>query len=293
MPVVRCSRAARPGATCRVHTAELLRALADGVAVRRRADVAAEAVGGAASVRRTTCATPRTRCSPSPRPSRSPRPLLGPRSAARPRRLRTRCSAPPDRIAPIDDAPGRRRGSTRSRGTSTPTSPTRSRARRPGCGAALRAPRARRAPAVARSPAARPRVVLAAGLLWPTGAGGPATADAASSRARRRRSPPTSDAPATPPPTAIPRRPTRGDDPRQPADLAAVADGLLAARLACAGDESCLAERDRRSGGRRSPPARSTSPAAERTTTLLDDFGGVAVLRVDAVAGRRRTLSSS
>ncbi len=74
------------------------------------------------------------------------------------------------------------------------------------------------------------------------------------------------------------------DDPRHPVDLAQVADGLLAARLACAGDASCLSDVTV-DPARSSLPAPSTCRQRSVRRRLLDDFGGVAVLRVDSLAG--------
>ncbi|MBD3941043.1 hypothetical protein IF188_04920 [Microbacterium sp. NEAU-LLC] len=131
--------------------------------------------------------------------------------------------------------------------------------------------------------------VLAVGALWP--GGGPATAGGA--------------APATAAPTATIGEPTQtAGDPAEtasgaaapttsaddsdaagaapPADLTTVAAALLDARAACAGDLECLA------GIVVDPTASPVHGAidlgaAERTVTLLDDFGDLAVLRVDAV----------
>ena len=146
----------------------------------------------------------------------------------------------------------------------------------------LRAPRVgRRRPWVVAGSAAA--VVLAAGLLWPTGGGGPATAEVGSQGTVADDSGSTSapdDTPATDPAAGE----GVSEVAAQPADLAATAGSLLDARLACGGDESCLASVSV------DPAATFASgaidlPAAERVITLLDDFGGVAVLRVDSLAG--------
>jgi hypothetical protein len=125
-------------------------------------------------------------------------------------------------------------------------------------------------------------VVLAAGLLWPTGAGGPATADVVSQGGAGDGSGST-PAPGDTPATGSAVAEGWSEASRQPADLAATAGSLLDARLACAGDESCLAAVSV------DPAAAFASgaidlPAPERQVTLLDDFGGVAVLRVDSLA---------
>ncbi|MET0741361.1 MAG: hypothetical protein ABWZ26_07405 [Candidatus Nanopelagicales bacterium] len=121
--------------------------------------------------------------------------------------------------------------------------------------------------------------VLVTGLLWPSGVGGPATADTHGSRVD-----PTAPA-TTPAPTADTRTsPVGGDAQAAPADLVEVANLLLAARAACAGDPTCLADV-------MLDPATPVDPGAvdldqsQRSTSLLDDFGGMAVLRVDAVDG--------
>ena len=56
------------------------------------------------------------------------------------------------------------------------------------------------------------------------------------------------------------------------------------ARTACAGDAACLAEWSSTRRRHSTPGAIDLEPS-QRTTSLLDDFGGVAVLRVDAVDG--------
>ncbi len=67
-------------------------------------------------------------------------------------------------------------------------------------------------------------------------------------------------------------------------DLAAIASDLLTRRAECAGDSQCLA------GAVEDPAALHPAgvvdlAASQRTVTLLDAFGGAAVLRVDAIAG--------
>ena len=74
-----------------------------------------------------------------------------------------------------------------------------------------------------------------------------------------------------------------GRQPRRPTDLAAVADALLTARTLCAGSASCLAD------VMVDPSADFGGGAidlgtSQRETILLDDFGGMAVLRVTSVA---------
>lgn len=119
-------------------------------------------------------------------------------------------------------------------------------------------------------------VVLAAGMLWPTEAGGPATADPGLAGGWG----PT----ATETPTPGPSVSATHDAGAAPVDLVAITDALLTARTSCGADRSCLA-------GLVDDPATEFAagaidlPTRDRQTTLLDDFGGVAVLRVDAVSG--------
>ena len=127
--------------------------------------------------------------------------------------------------------------------------------------------------------------VLAAGALWP--AGGPATADG------------NAPMPAGPSPTASPSGESGGDasagthdagspappsDP-EPADPATLTAALLDARTACAGEARCLAEVVIDPAAIRASGGAVDLVADARTVTLLDDFGDVAVLRVDAVDG--------
>lgn len=140
----------------------------------------------------------------------------------------------------------------------------------------LRTPaRSRRAPLLVGGAVAA--AVLAGGALWPVG--GVASVE-----------PP--DAVGNPSRTATPTATAEAGEPAATAvhgvpeadDLGALTAALLDARLACAGDAECLA-------GVVADPTRSLGvgaidlPTAGRTLTLLDDFGDVAVLRVDANDG--------
>jgi hypothetical protein len=134
-------------------------------------------------------------------------------------------------------------------------------------------------------------VVLIGGLLWPSGGGGPATAETAQSPTRTTPSPssavtPSADAPPAGKATDAEKgadrpEPAGGED---PTDLASIAAALLTARSACAGDADCLAGVLERSDAA-FPAGVVDLPDEERTTTLLDEFGGAAVLRVDHAAG--------
>lgn len=125
-------------------------------------------------------------------------------------------------------------------------------------------------------------VVLCAGFLWPTGDGDPASADAAGDRSLAGQVTATPTATPAPSPSADP------DDGQAaastaPVDLVSVTGTLLDARRACGGDGDCLG------GVQQDPQARFDGgpidlPADERKAVLLDDFGGVAVLRIDSVA---------
>ncbi|KQP71316.1 hypothetical protein ASF40_05890 [Microbacterium sp. Leaf288] len=120
--------------------------------------------------------------------------------------------------------------------------------------------------------------VLAGGALWPTASGVATDARPGASPTATPGSAP--DVPADADPSATP-----GSDspPGAPADLALVTGELLDARIACAGDASCLSTVT--VDGAPLPGGAIGRRAAERTVTLLDDFGDIAVLRVDANDG--------
>jgi len=125
--------------------------------------------------------------------------------------------------------------------------------------------------------------VLVAGAVWP--AGGPATADGSAV--------PT----AEPSPSASAASGSDdGDgtggveDPAaagagSPDDLAAVTADLLDARIACAGDEPCVSRVAVEPAALAEVTGAIDLAAPGRTVTLLDDFGDVAVLRLDAIDG--------
>jgi hypothetical protein len=108
-------------------------------------------------------------------------------------------------------------------------------------------------------------LVLIGGGLWPVGADEPATAGPGG---------------VSPSVTATPSA-SSGPASAGPADLAAITTAVLDERLACGGEASCLDEvlEDARSNW---PAGVIDLPAAGRSVTLLDEFGGVAVLRVTA-----------
>lgn len=138
--------------------------------------------------------------------------------------------------------------------------------------------------------------IVAGGLLWPTGPGGPATADGAASRDAEAPSPVPSPSAA---PVPMPDPTARGDaedathddstggiEPSEgaPADLASIADALLAGRSACGGESACL-EGVLETADAQFPPGVVDLAAEERSVTLLDEFGGAAVLRAEAAGG--------
>lgn len=118
-------------------------------------------------------------------------------------------------------------------------------------------------------------VVVAGGLLWPTGGTAPVNAapGPTATAASRTAAVPGTTAPAAPTPAAP-----------HDADLAVVAADLLTARSACAGDAACLSTAVRGAAQEFPPGAVDLAPDA-RTVVLVDDFGGVAVLRVDDATG--------
>ncbi|MCR2785611.1 MULTISPECIES: hypothetical protein [unclassified Microbacterium] len=133
----------------------------------------------------------------------------------------------------------------------------------------------RRAPLL--TGAAVAAVVLGAGLLWPadepSSAGSSAPPPAATpSTAATAEATPAPDGPAAAP----------APDPAAATDPVAIADGLLSAASACT-DEGC---RDalREMPGRPVIDGVLGLPAGERQIVLVDDYGGVAVLRVSATA---------
>jgi hypothetical protein len=111
-------------------------------------------------------------------------------------------------------------------------------------------------------------------MLWPTDGGGPATAGI----------PAGSPAASTPTPASASAQPVV-DPPVEldtESDLAVIAAELLSARTECASDPACL-EHVVEVVDAPLPGGVIDLAAADRTVTLLDEFGGAAVLRVEAV----------
>jgi hypothetical protein len=119
-------------------------------------------------------------------------------------------------------------------------------------------------------------VVLAVGLLWPTAEDAPATAIGGPSAT------PADVGAPTPAPSTAAVAPAPDSD--TPTDLAQVTSDLLEARTACAAHAVCL-EQVMADPSTSVPAGVIDLPADERTLVLLDDFGGVAVLRAEADAG--------
>ncbi|KQZ84212.1 hypothetical protein ASD56_09415 [Microbacterium sp. Root166] len=118
-------------------------------------------------------------------------------------------------------------------------------------------------------------IVLAVGLLWPTGEEAPATADAGASAT------PAGSAAPTPAPSTVSVGPQ--PDAGAPTDLVQVTTELLDERRACGGDAGCLG-RVMADPSTPMPSGAIDLPPDQRAVVLLDDFGGVTVLRVDPVA---------
>lgn len=117
--------------------------------------------------------------------------------------------------------------------------------------------------------------VLAAGLLWPA-AGAATSGDAPAATTDTV----ASDAPADAPRESAPVTSPTPDGATGAADMPSTADSLIQSRLTCAVDPSCL------SGvvldpSTVFPSGAIDAPSTERRITLLDDLGGVAVLRLD------------
>ncbi|MFG6491948.1 hypothetical protein [Microbacterium sp. P03] len=124
-------------------------------------------------------------------------------------------------------------------------------------------------------------VVICVGVMWPAGDTAPASAGAASQSAST----------ATPTPTAGPlaageEQPTTADSAPPPPDVGAeqwvsTAGELLTVRAGCGDDPACLSE-VMEDPWEVHPKGAADLPAASHVVTLLDEFGGAAVLRVDA-----------
>lgn len=140
--------------------------------------------------------------------------------------------------------------------------------------------------------------IVAAGLMWPSGGGGdsPAAANTSEQMSAGLSGAPGPSTPAAAPAELHADPPAAAEQPATGApasgtgepDWTAMLAELLAVRTACADDTACLAEvvEDPR---RRFPPGVVDAPSAARTITLLDAFGGAAVLRIDPLDGSGRS----
>lgn len=143
--------------------------------------------------------------------------------------------------------------------------------------------------------------IVGVGLLWPAGEGGPATAgqepalSPSATAAPESPQPPASPSPEPvgevpePSPSAVsPSSAPLGEAPEPPVDASAwvvAATDLLTARTECRADAACL-QTVAEDATRQFPPGVIDLPPDERLTTLLDEFGGAAVLRVDAASAQ-------
>jgi hypothetical protein len=145
----------------------------------------------------------------------------------------------------------------------------------------------RRAPLLVGGAAAA--IVLVGGALWPS-AGGVATGQHAAPTGAQSAGPPAGRAPTTSGDGASGAADDGGSPPAADGETArataldAVTATLLDRRAGCGDDQACLAG-VLSDPGAELPPGAIDLPAPDRVVTLLDDFGGVAVLRVDAVDG--------
>lgn len=116
--------------------------------------------------------------------------------------------------------------------------------------------------------------VLGVGLLWPAG-GGPATAGGSPAPSAASSAPAAPAAgPVSPP---LPDATGGGGD---HLDWKAAAAGLLSARAACSGRPACLAD-ILEDPAKSFPAGVSDRGGADLTLTVLDEFGGAAVLRAE------------
>jgi hypothetical protein len=198
-----------------------------------------------------------------------------------PRRARTRAVVDIDPVS-ADDAPGRAPWPfALSRHLDAEWADLISRATT-GVWRALRAQRAR---------SGRPWLVagglacaiLVGGLALPTGPSGIATAEPAPSTS----GPPRESASPAPAPTRAPDNAAlegiadeENADIAAETDLAAVTAALLTARIDCSAEHTCLAEVLEDPASEFPPGAADLAPS-DRSVTLLDEFGGAAVLRID------------
>lgn len=138
--------------------------------------------------------------------------------------------------------------------------------------------------------------ILVGGLVWPSGPPGTATAETSAA------APSVTAVPSATPGASAAIEDSGGGEGTEAApgaagaddvpavenqasgDLVSVASALLTARTACAGEPTCLADVVEIPGSG-FPPGVADLAQPERTVSLLDEFGGAAVLRIDPVGG--------
>jgi hypothetical protein len=126
--------------------------------------------------------------------------------------------------------------------------------------------------------------IVVAGLLWPTAPSGPATADPSSERTVQVPNPSPSEGPVSASASDSvddPAGQSAVPPPAESDELTSVADRLLTDRIACGADPECL-RTVLEAPGTPIPPGVVDLPAGQRSVTLLDEFGGAAVLRAEA-----------
>jgi hypothetical protein len=135
-----------------------------------------------------------------------------------------------------------------------------------------RARRSKRGPVLLAGAAAA--AVVGIGMVWPGGAVSPAQAGAVG--------PSSTSASATPSvvrsPSGATPSPSASED--RPDEIVRIVDSLLTKRSTCAGDESCLAG-VQEDAQRRFAAGAAQLESAQRRITLLDSFGGAAVVKVE------------
>ncbi|MEV8268289.1 hypothetical protein [Microbacterium sp. NPDC076911] len=125
-------------------------------------------------------------------------------------------------------------------------------------------------------------VVLAGGLLWPSEDGDPATAELPSESTATTTS---NGSDPNDSPSDIPALDSAGaetaetTDARSDADITMAVDTLLTRRASCEGDEACESAFAVNSGLLQ-PAGVIDQTSDQRTQTLIDEYGGVAVVRV-------------
>lgn len=127
--------------------------------------------------------------------------------------------------------------------------------------------------------------VLAVGLMWPTGEADRATAEGGGAVSAATATPTVlaesvADAPAADEANSDASSEGDAGDPLDDSDLTVVAGRLLDRRRDCQGDAECLATVIM-DPSVAFPAGAMDLPASGRAVELLDDFGGMAVLRVD------------